>query len=61
MTSSIYDMSQQVNGLSTSLTTLMLKLREPDTLTLWKPIVLGIVRTGLFVYALSRLTKGGRQ
>jgi len=39
---------------------LNVKLREPDTLTPWKPVVLGIVTTGLFVYALSRLTKGGR-
>mgnify|MGYP000282918352 CR=1 FL=1 len=38
---------------------LNVKLREPDTLTPWKPIVLGIVVTGLFVYALSRLAKGG--
>ncbi len=40
---------------------LSIKLREPDTLTPWKPIVLGIVTTGLFAYALSRLAKGGRQ
>jgi len=40
---------------------LNVKLREPDTLTPWKPIVLGIVAAGLFAYALSRLTKGGRQ
>ena len=39
---------------------LNVKLREPDTLTPWKPIVLGVVATGLFVYALSRLAKGGR-
>ncbi len=39
---------------------LNVKLREPDTLTPWKPIVLGIVVTGLFAYALSKLTKGGR-
>lgn len=36
------------------------KLREPKTLTPWKPIVLGIVATGLFTYALSKLAKGGR-
>jgi len=35
------------------------KLREPDTLTPWKPIVLGIVAVGLFAYALLRLSKGG--
>jgi len=40
---------------------LNVKLREPDTLTPWKPIVLGIVVAGLFAYALSRLAKGGRQ
>ncbi len=40
---------------------LNIKLREPDTLTPWKPIVLGIVVAGLFAYALSRLAKGGRQ
>lgn len=34
------------------------KLRDPETLTPWKPIVLGIVTTGLFIYALSRLTRG---
>ena len=37
------------------------KLREPDTLTPWKPIVLGVVVAGLFMYALSRLVKGGEQ
>ena len=36
------------------------KLREPDTLTPWKPVVLGIIVAGLFVYALSRLAKGGK-
>jgi len=36
------------------------KLREPDTLTPWKPIVLGIIVAGLFVYASSKLAKGGR-
>ena len=40
---------------------LNVKLREPGTLTPWKPIVLGVVATGLFVYALTRLTKGGRK
>ncbi len=40
---------------------LNVKLREPDTLTPWRPIVLGTVAIGLFVYALSRLAKGGRQ
>ncbi|MHA1595941.1 MAG: hypothetical protein ACTSXX_14610 [Candidatus Baldrarchaeia archaeon] len=34
------------------------KLREPNTLTPWKPIVLGIVAAGLFTYALLRLAKG---
>jgi len=37
------------------------KLREPDTLTPWKPIVLGIVIAGILTYALTRLTKGGKQ
>ena len=37
------------------------KLREPDTLTPWKPVVLGVVVAGLFMYALSRLVKGGEQ
>ncbi len=37
---------------------LNVKLRVPDTLTPWKPIVLGIVAAGLFIYALSKLTKG---
>jgi len=40
---------------------LSVKLREPDALTPWKPIVIGIVATGLFAYALSRLAKGGGQ
>ena len=39
---------------------LHVKLREPDTLTPWKPIVLGIVAAGLFAYALAKLAKGGR-
>ncbi len=34
-----------------------IKLREPDTLTPRKPIALGIVMAGLFVYALTRLAK----
>jgi len=36
------------------------KLREPNTLTPWKPVVLGIIVAGLFVYASSKLAKGGR-
>jgi len=40
---------------------LNVKLREPDTLTPWRPIVLGIVTAGLFAYALSKLAKGGEQ
>ncbi|MEB2793519.1 MAG: hypothetical protein G5Z43_000268 [Caldisphaeraceae archaeon] len=35
------------------------KLREPDTLTPWKPIVVGVVAAGLFAYAVLRLAKGG--
>jgi len=34
------------------------KLREPDTLTPWKPIVLGIAAAGLFTYALLKLRRG---
>ncbi len=37
------------------------ELREPDMLTPWKPVVLGIVAAGLFTYALLRLTKGDRR
>jgi len=37
------------------------KLREPDTLTPWKPIVLGIAAAGLFTYALLKLRRGGEQ
>jgi len=37
------------------------KLREPNTLTPWKPVVLGVVVAGLFTYALLKLTKGGEQ
>jgi len=37
----------------------LIRLREPDTLTPWKPIVLGIVVVGLLAYALSRLETGG--
>ncbi len=40
---------------------LHVKLREPDTLTPWKPIALGIVVAGLFTYSLLRLFKGGAQ
>lgn len=40
---------------------LHVKLREPDTLTPWKPIVLGMVVTGLFAYALTRIEKGGKR
>lgn len=36
------------------------KLREPDTLTPWKPIVIGIVVAGILSYALLKLTRGGR-
>ncbi len=35
------------------------KLREPNTLTPWKPIALGIAVVGLSVYALTKLAKGG--
>ena len=38
-----------------------IKLREPDTLTPWKPIVIGIVVAGLFSYALLNLTRGGKR
>lgn len=38
---------------------LNVKLREPSTLTPWKPVVIGIVAAGLFTYALSRLSTGG--
>jgi len=40
---------------------LNVKLREPDALAPWKPIVLGIVVAGLFAYALLRFEKGGRR
>ena len=35
------------------------KLRDPDTLTPWKPIAIGIAVAGLLTYALLNLTKRG--
>jgi len=37
------------------------KLRELNTLTPWKPIVLGMAVAGLSAYALSSLVKGDEQ
>ncbi len=36
------------------------KLQEPNTLTPWKPIITGIIITGLLAYTLSKLTKGNK-
>ncbi len=38
-----------------------IKLREPSTLTPWKPIVVGAVFVGLLTYALYRLARGSEQ